>query len=115
MTNEGLTKWIERIWVSDTARWLGTLRTSEDANAKRTRGGWDPCRSDEEALWGQASEERGWHSGHGGIVVDAEENLNLEMVVVVRREGVRTGTWLYTVEGALWRAMPDVRLCQPRG
>ena len=30
------------------------------------------------------------------------------MVVVVRREGVRRGPWLYTVKGALWRALPDV-------
>ena len=50
--------WIERTWVSDTVRWLGTLRTSAEANAKRTRGGWDPCRSDEEAHWDQASEAR---------------------------------------------------------
>ena len=31
-----------------------------------------------------------------------------EMMVVVRREGVRRGPWLYTVKGALWRAQPDV-------
>ena len=38
----------------------------------------------------------------------AKENLEMVMVVV-RREGVRRGPWLYTVEGALWRALPDVR------
>ena len=58
MQHEVLTVWILHTWVSDTVRWLGTLRTSVEANAKRTRGGWDPCRSDGEALWGQASEER---------------------------------------------------------
>ena len=51
-----LTVWIERTWVSDTVWWLGTLRTSVEANAKRTRAGWDPCRSDEEAGWDQDSE-----------------------------------------------------------
>ena len=29
-----------------------------EAKTKRTRSGWDPCRSDEEAHWDQASEER---------------------------------------------------------
>ena len=58
MGNERLTIRIERTWVSNTVPWLGTLRTSAKENAKRTCGGWDPCRSDEEALWGQASGER---------------------------------------------------------
>ena len=31
------------------------------------------------------------------------------MVVVVRREGVRRGPWLYTAEGALPQALPNVR------
>ena len=58
MQHEGLTVWIERTWVSNTMWWLGTLRTSVEVKAKRTRSGWDPCWSDEEAHWGQASEER---------------------------------------------------------
>ena len=33
------------------------------------------------------------------------------MVVVVRREGVRRGPCLYTAKGALWQALPAVRLC----
>ena len=58
MGGEGLTVWIKRTWVANTVWWLGTLRTSEEANAKRTRGGWDPCRSNEEAGWDQATEDR---------------------------------------------------------
>ena len=58
MQHEVLTVWIERTWVSNTVRWLGTLTTSAEAYAKRTRSGWDPCWSDEEAHWDQASEER---------------------------------------------------------
>ena len=37
----------------------------------------------------------------------AKENLEI-VVVVVRREGVRRGPWLYTVKGALWGALRDV-------
>ena len=36
----------------------------------------------------------------------AKENLGV--MVVVGRERVRRGPWLYTVKGALWRAQPDV-------
>ena len=50
--------WIKRTWVSNTVWWLGTLRTSTEANAKRTSGGWDPCWSDEEAHWDQVSAAR---------------------------------------------------------
>ena len=41
------------------------------------------------------------------MAIYAEENL--EMVVVVRREGVRRGPYLYTLKGAPWRSPPDVR------
>ena len=52
-----------------------------------------------------------------GVGEGASEEIVGEeiLMVVVGREGVRRGAWLYTVEGALWRALPDVRLCQPRG
>ena len=36
----------------------------------------------------------------------AKENLGV--MVVVRRERVRRGPWLYTVKGALRQAQPDV-------
>ena len=57
MQHEMLTVWIERTWVSDTAGWLAA-KQSAGANTKRTDGGQDPCWSDEEALWTQASEDR---------------------------------------------------------
>ena len=91
--------------------WLAAKK-SAGANTKRTNGGQDPCRSDEEALWTQASED-----GEVGMVVSmvvvmeawwVMRRRTWGVMVVVGRERVRRGPWLYTVKGALRGALPDV-------